>query len=50
VLESAEAPGERRGGLRAIDDYISDQSQFSQHFTQLGGVTPGRFRTPARIA
>jgi AraC-like DNA-binding protein len=27
-----------------------DQSQFSRHFKRLVGVTPGRFRTPARIA
>jgi AraC family transcriptional regulator len=29
---------------------FSDQSQFSRHFRRLVGVTPGRFRTPARIA
>jgi AraC family transcriptional regulator len=29
---------------------FSDQSQLSQHFKRLVGVTPGRFRTPARIA
>src|SRR5262249_50846367 len=29
---------------------FSDQSQFSNHFKRLVGVTPGRFRTPARIA
>jgi AraC family transcriptional regulator len=28
---------------------FSDQSQFSHHFKRLVGVTPGRFRTPARI-
>ena len=28
----------------------SDQSQLSRHFKRLVGVTPGRFRTPARIA
>jgi AraC family transcriptional regulator len=28
---------------------FSDQSQFSQHFKRLVGVTPGQFRTPARI-
>jgi AraC family transcriptional regulator len=27
-----------------------DQSQFSHHFKRLAGVTPGQFRTPARIA
>src|SRR5262245_21550030 len=27
-----------------------DQSQFSQHFKRLVGVTPGQFRAPARIA
>jgi AraC family transcriptional regulator len=29
---------------------FSDQSQFSHHFKRLVGATPGRFRTPARIA
>jgi AraC family transcriptional regulator len=29
---------------------FSDQSQFSHHFKRLVGVTPGRFRTPSRIA
>jgi AraC family transcriptional regulator len=29
---------------------FSDQSQFCQHFKRLLGVTPGQFRTPARIA
>jgi AraC family transcriptional regulator len=29
---------------------FADQSQFSQHFKRIVGVTPGRFRTPARIA
>jgi AraC family transcriptional regulator len=29
---------------------FSDQSQFSRHFKRLVGVTPGRFRTPSRIA
>jgi AraC family transcriptional regulator len=29
---------------------FSDQSQFSQHFKRLVGVTPRQFRTPARIA
>jgi AraC family transcriptional regulator len=29
---------------------FSDQSQFSHHFKWLVGVTPGQFRTPARIA
>jgi AraC family transcriptional regulator len=28
---------------------FSDQSQFSHHFKRLVGVTPGQFRTPARI-
>jgi AraC family transcriptional regulator len=28
---------------------FSDQSQFTRHFKRLVGVTPGRFRTPARI-
>jgi AraC family transcriptional regulator len=27
---------------------FSDQSQFARHFKRLVGVTPGRFRTPAR--
>src|SRR5262249_41286929 len=29
---------------------FSDQSQFTHHFKRVVGVTPGRFRTPARIA
>jgi AraC family transcriptional regulator len=29
---------------------FSDQSQFSRHFKRHVGVTPGRFRAPARIA
>jgi AraC-like DNA-binding protein len=29
---------------------FADQSQFSRHFKRLVGVTPGRFRTPTRIA
>jgi AraC family transcriptional regulator len=29
---------------------FADQSQFSHHFKRLVGVTPGQFRTPARIA
>ena len=29
---------------------FSDQSHFCRHFKRLVGVTPGRFRTPARIA
>ncbi|HEV3080457.1 MAG TPA: AraC family transcriptional regulator [Gemmataceae bacterium] len=29
---------------------FSDQSQLSHHFKRLIGVTPGQFRTPARIA
>jgi AraC family transcriptional regulator len=29
---------------------FSDQSQFSRHFKRLVGVTPGQFRTPARLA
>ncbi|HEX4591763.1 MAG TPA: AraC family transcriptional regulator [Gemmataceae bacterium] len=29
---------------------FSDQSVFSRHFKRLVGVTPGEFRTPARIA
>ena len=28
---------------------FSDQSQFCQHFKRQVGVTPGQFRTPARI-
>jgi AraC family transcriptional regulator len=34
----------------AADAGFSDQSQLSHHFKRLVGVTPGRFRTPARIA
>ena len=29
---------------------FSDQSQFSQHFKRVLGVTPGQFRMSARIA
>jgi AraC family transcriptional regulator len=29
---------------------FSDQSQFSHHFKRMVGVTPGQFRTPARIS
>jgi hypothetical protein len=29
---------------------FSDQSQFSRHFKRLVGMTPGQFRSPARIA
>jgi AraC family transcriptional regulator len=29
---------------------FSDQSQFSHHFKRLVGVTPRRFRAPARFA
>jgi AraC family transcriptional regulator len=34
----------------ALSAGFSDQSQFSHHFKRLVGVTPRRFRTPARIA
>ena len=34
----------------AADAGFSDQSQFSRHFKRLVGVTPGRFRMPARNA
>jgi AraC family transcriptional regulator len=34
----------------ALHAGFSDQSQFCHHFKRLVGVTPGRFRTPARIA
>jgi AraC family transcriptional regulator len=34
----------------AVDAGFSDQSVFCRHFKRLVGVTPGRFRTPARIA
>ena len=34
----------------AADVGFADQSQFSHHFKRLVGVTPGQFRTPARIA
>jgi AraC family transcriptional regulator len=34
----------------ALSAGFSDQSQLSHHFKRLVGVTPGRFRTPARIA
>ena len=29
---------------------FSPQSQFSHHFKRVVGITPGRFRMPARIA
>jgi AraC family transcriptional regulator len=34
----------------ALDAGFLDQSQFCRHFKRLVGVTPGQFRTPARIA
>jgi AraC family transcriptional regulator len=34
----------------ALHAGFSDQSQFSHHFKRLVGITPGQFRTPARIA
>jgi AraC family transcriptional regulator len=34
----------------AADAGFSDQSVFTRHFKRLVGVTPGQFRTPARIA
>jgi len=34
----------------AMDAGFVDQSQFCNHFKRLVGVTPGKFRTPARIA
>jgi AraC family transcriptional regulator len=34
----------------ALSAGFSDQSQFGYHFKRLVGVTPGQFRTPARIA
>jgi AraC family transcriptional regulator len=34
----------------AVSAGFSDQSQFSHHFKRVVGVTPGQFRTPARIA
>ena len=34
----------------ALGTGFCDQSQFSRHFKRLVGVTPGQFRTPARIA
>jgi AraC family transcriptional regulator len=34
----------------AVRAGFSDQSQFTNHFKRLIGVTPGQFRTPARIA
>jgi AraC-like DNA-binding protein len=34
----------------ALSAGFSDQGQFTRHFKRLVGVTPGQFRTPARIA
>jgi AraC family transcriptional regulator len=34
----------------AADAGFSDQSQFTHHFKRVVGVTPGQFRSPARIA
>jgi AraC-like DNA-binding protein len=34
----------------AADVGFSDQSQLCHHFKRHVGVTPGQFRTPARIA
>jgi AraC-like DNA-binding protein len=33
----------------ALHAGFSDQSQFTHHFMRVVGVTPGQFRTPARI-
>jgi hypothetical protein len=38
------------GSILVIPAGFSDQSQFCHHFKRLVGVTPGQFRTPARIA
>jgi AraC-like DNA-binding protein len=35
---------------RAARAGFYDQSQFSNHFKRLVGVTPSQFRTPSRIA
>jgi AraC-like DNA-binding protein len=34
----------------ALHAGFCDQSQFCHHFKRLVSVTPGQFRTPARIA
>jgi AraC family transcriptional regulator len=34
----------------AVQAGFSDQSQFTHHFKRVVGVTPGQFRTPARVA
>jgi AraC-like DNA-binding protein len=45
----------QRGGDPSLAEVAAcagfwDQGQFSRHFNRLIGVTPGQFRTPARIA
>jgi AraC family transcriptional regulator len=53
-VERAKQPLQGGGDLSlaevAAGAGFSDQSQFSRHFKRLVGVTPGQFRTPARIA
>jgi AraC family transcriptional regulator len=43
----------RRGALSlaevGLEVGFSDQSQFTHHFKRIVGVTPGRFRAPARF-
>jgi AraC family transcriptional regulator len=53
-VERAKDLLQARAGLSlaevALRAGFSDQSQFSRHFKRVVGVTPGRFRAPARIA
>jgi AraC family transcriptional regulator len=45
-----EAGGDLSLAAVAAHAGFSDQSQFSHHFKRMVGITPGQFRTPARIA
>jgi AraC family transcriptional regulator len=47
LLQGGTDPSLAEVALRAG---FCDRSQFSRHFKRPVGVTPGRFRTPARIA
>jgi AraC-like DNA-binding protein len=52
VPEAASPCGARLRSLADVAELarFSDQSRFLRHFKRFVGVTPGQFRTPARIA